>query len=77
MKDYISNGFKDPKGAYCTIRYDRCNTRGDGVCELISKAYTVNEVKMNDCYADLEVCCFDVLFQISSTVIENDTETLE
>ena len=28
---------------------------------LISKAYIVNEVKMDDCYADLEVCCFDVL----------------
>ena len=37
LKDYISNGFIDPKGAYCTIHYDRCNTRGDGVVVLSRK----------------------------------------
>jgi len=61
LKDYITNGFTDPKGAYRIIRYDRSSAKGGGVCVLISKAYTVNEVKINDCYADLEICCFDVL----------------
>jgi len=28
---------------------------------LVSKAYVVNEVKMNECYAELEICCSDVL----------------
>ena len=57
----ICNGLLDPKTEYTTIRKDRANARGGGVCAFVRRNFTVVPVVLTDKYSDLQLICLDFI----------------
>lgn len=56
----------DPEKRFTVVRCDRL-TLGGGVCALISKQHNVIVVDIAESYSDLEICCFDLLYNDSAS----------
>ena len=59
-KDNVSDGLIDPQSSFRVVWCDRINSRGGGVCILISKRLDTVVIPVTNYYASLEMLCVDI-----------------
>jgi len=56
-KDNISDGLIDPQSGFRVVQCDRLNSRGGGVCILVSKKLNTVVIPVTNYYAPFEMLC--------------------
>jgi len=62
LSNQIPSSMLDLHDGYSVIRCDRKDSRGGGVCCLVSKKLKHREIEIPSRFSSLELCCFDVCF---------------
>ena len=65
----ITNGLLDPERKFAVLRHDRSITTGGGVCAFGGNSLQVVPVNLDNKYSILELLCFDLVTNNSSSPI--------